>query len=86
MEYGVQHNRGNNNCQKKTKKYKKINKIDENKNEENETSLSISIVNVHALKNEKVDIFTHKSDSTVKYLFDNNNIVCVTGPYRNLEL
>ena len=42
---------------------------------ENNSSLRVLIWNIHGLKNETVDTFRNKSESVVKKIFDENDII-----------
>ena len=77
--------------QNKSDKYNKNNNNYSNTNgknpeeaeEKDKSSLGIVIWNIHGLKNEKIEIFKHKSEPTVKKIFDGNKLICITKTWRD---
>ena len=51
--------------------------------DQDKSSLGIVTWNIHGLKKEKIEIFKHKSEPTVKKIFDENELICITETWRD---
>ena len=51
--------------------------------EKDKSSLGIVVWNIYGLKKEKIEIFKHRSEPTVKKIFDQNELICITETWRD---
>ena len=97
VEAGVPKGKNKKVTRRKKPDQNKSDKLNENKNnysntngknpleaeEKDKSSLGIVIWNIHGLKKEKIEIFKHKSEPTIKKIFDENELICITETWRD---